>query len=46
MIKQNSIALVKKNSTKHKATTQELRVIDLEEHSDLLFNSKVQNAQK
>ena len=43
LIKQNSI---KKNYTKHKATTQELRVVDLEEHSDSLFNFKVTNDQK
>ena len=45
-IKQNSMALVKKNYTTQKGTTQELKVIDLAEHSDLLFNFKVQNAQR
>ena len=46
MIKQNSITRIKKNHTTHKATTQELRVIDLEEHSDSLFNFNLKIDQK
>ena len=43
MIKQDSICSIKDNYTTLNVAIQELRVIDLEDHSDSLFNFKVKN---
>ena len=46
LVKQDSICRIKDNYTTHNAAMQELRIIDIEDYSDSLFNFKVKNDQK